>query len=249
MTINRIKERIKQILRIPHLQIYLMLKEQDEIVIKLANVKDGLEKEIYELFKDDIYSSIIINEELTILNLSEYDERNNVLLKYDYVKCPKKLAIFKDFDIFIKTKNMEVFNFKEDSLSDLYGYIIHIGSMENGLLLYKQHYPISLIKRNSFLLSSEKAKNRFKKMSSNDIIRLNGTSHLMRIDGEIFIRNLKVLESKLGFDELIIESAKNAVNDISKMNLIEDIEVLRDVVEDLPYARKLSNVSKISVMK
>ena len=118
--------------------------------------------------------------------------------------------------------------------------------MTRGVLLYKKHYPISLIKRECFLLGVIKSEKRFKKITGDDILRINGDFQLIRINDEIFVTDVKVLERNLGFDELVFREASETLEAINELELIEDIQVLRDSSEDIAFARKLSKVKRDS---
>ena len=136
------------------------------------------------------------------------------------------------------------FNFKKDDLGHLFGYIIRIGDWESGILLFKKHYPISLIKRGSFLLRP--SNQRFEKLSGEDIIRLNNDVQLLRIGDTILVLDLNMLERSMGFSELIKQAANESIDAIKKLDILEDIEVLQDTLEVPSFARKLSKIQKSS---
>lgn len=118
--------------------------------------------------------------------------------------------------------------------------------MESGIILFKKHYPVSLIKRNSFLLGAIKSSERFEKLPGKDIIRLNNDAQLLRVDDTIFVLNLKVLERNMGFSELIQRAATETVDAIEALDILDDIEVLRDALDVPSFARKLSKVKNAS---
>ena len=118
--------------------------------------------------------------------------------------------------------------------------------MESGIILFKKHYPISLIKRESFLLGAIKSSERFEKLPGEDIIRLNNDAQLLRVGDAIFVLNLKMLERNMGFSDLIQRAATETIDAIEDLDIIDDIEVLRDTLDDTSFARKLSKVKKAS---
>ncbi|MBR3768716.1 MAG: DUF4868 domain-containing protein [Clostridia bacterium] len=141
---------------------------------------------------------------------------------------------------------MDKFNFHKDNINSLYGYIIYLGTIENGIVLFKKHYSISLIKRDSFLLGIKKAKKRFELIQGDDILRLNGDAQLMLIDGEIYVLDTKVLEQNIKFSVLINKAANETIDAIDVLGLLDDIQVLKDSAEEINFARKLSKVKKTS---
>jgi hypothetical protein len=78
------------------------------------------------------------------------------------------------------------------------------------------------------------------------ILRINGDFQLIRIDDEIYVTDVNVLERNLGFNELVFREASTSVEAIDELKLLEDIQVLKDSAEDVSFARKLSKVKKTS---
>ena len=248
MTLQELKEKINNIFSAEYsTSIYLVLKQDDNLKIKLADIENSHTKpEIEDLFVNNIKSRILNNDELELCELSIADQRDNAIYHYDYDEFPEELGLFNEFNIETYVGNIEKFDFSQDDLSKLHGYIIYIGSMKNGIVLFKKHYPISLIKRDSFLLGAIKSKQRFEKIQGDDIIRLNGAIQLVRIDGETFVIDTAVLEKNLGFTQLIFKAAGETTQAIEELDLLEDIQVLKDAAEEVAFARKLSKVKKSS---
>lgn len=201
---DNVKESVGKIIsdKACSIQLYLLLKKNGQYELKLADVEDVATPELQQLFVSNLDSTIVNNDNLSIRSLSKDDETNTALYLYDYEDYPEELSLFKEFKIEEAIRS-EKFNFKEDSLSDLFAFIIYIGTMNKGVTLFKKHYPIALIKRDSFLLGVKKSKQRFEKISGEDIIRLNDSWQLMNLKGQLYIIDLKVLEKNLGFTKLI----------------------------------------------
>lgn len=228
-------------------QVYMLLKKDDEYVLKLANLEDNkTEPEVRNLFKNYINDTIIVNDELAFCELSTDDERANAIYHYDYEEYPEELNIFKSFNIKEAAEKYEKFNFSEDDLKNLYGYIIYMGNMDDGILLFKKHFTITLIKRDSFLLGLKKSKELFELVSEDDMLRLNGNVQLIIVAGEMYVLDTKILTQNMKFNKLITKAATETVDAINTLGLLEDIQVLRDTVEDFSFARRLSKVKKTS---
>ena len=116
--------------------------------------------------------------------------------------------------------------------------------MESGIVLFKKHYPVSLIKRDSFLLGALKSKTRFEKVEGEDILRLNGECQILCINNEIYVLDVDVLEKFMGFTKMIYKAAEATLVELEALHLIEDMEVLRDDMEDIKFVRKLSRIQK-----
>lgn len=226
-------------------QVYFVLRKDNEFKIKRADIEDKDEPELREMFSTELTENIINNEDLKVGSLSSADEHPNAIYLYDYDSYPEELGIFQNFDINTAV-HYDKFNFNEDSLSDLFGYIIYLGTMTNGISLFKKHYPISLIKRDSFLLGAKKDKERFVKIPSTDIIRLNGKAQLLKVENNIYVLDLKMLERNMGFTMLIKKAALESIDSISKLDIIEDIETLTDTLDNTAFVRKLSKIKNTS---
>lgn len=243
---EKIDDKIKQVFDEEYTaQVYFVLRNEGEFAIKLADIEDKDEPELRKMFSNDLMDRIVNNENLKVYSLSSSDNFDDAIYLYDYDTYPEELGVFKDFDIKIAI-HYDKFNFDEDKLSDLFGYIIYLGSMSNGIYLFKKHYPISLIKQDSFLLGIMKDKERFCKISSTDIIRLNGKSQLLKINNKIYIMDLKMLERNMGFTMLIKKAASDSIVSIASLDIIEDIQTLKDSLDNISFARKLSKIKTTS---
>lgn len=248
MEVEVLKSKIQSIFsKHTAVQVYMLLKQEDEFVLKLANLEDEkTEPEVRTLFEGFIKDTIIANENIEICELSTDDERINAIYHYDYCEYPEELSLFESFNIKASVSKYDKFNFNEDDLRNLYGYIIYIGTMDDGVLLFKKHYSITLIKRDSFLLGLKKSKERFELVSEDDMLRLNGEVQLISVDGEIYVLDTKVLTQNMKFNKLIAKAADETIAAIDAIGILEDIQVLRDTVEDFSFARRLSKVKKTS---
>lgn len=246
MDVCELKNTIETIFNKPFsLSLFFVLKSDERLQIKKADIENGITTdELSDLFSRQI-NGIFNNDDLRVANLSSSDESPNSIYEYDYNEFPEDMSIIKDFDIHIAA-HIEKFSFSNDSLNNLMGYIIYIGDMENGIVCFKKHYPFSLIKREAFLLF--KHDERFKKLDTDGILRFNGDIHLFKIDDKIFVLDLKVLESYLGFEELIRNRAQKAIDDISSIEIIENINILREAAEDITFSRKLSKIAGQSLI-
>ena len=75
---------------------------------------------------------------------------------------------------------------------------------------------------------------------------MNNDAQLLRVGDAIFVLNLKMLERNMGFSALIQRAAAETVDAIEELDILDDIEVLRDTLDDTSFARKLSKVKNAS---
>lgn len=246
MTSNELKGAVSTILgQERSSQLYLILKVNNEFVLRLADIEDeNTAPGIQHMFEEFLETTIVAAEDMIVRDLSVADESPNAVYEYDYDSYPEELNLFKQFNI-EEVETVDHFDFNADDLGHLFGYIIYIGSMKSGVILFKKHYPISLI-RGRFLLGVSRHKKRFEKLSGEDIIRLNNDAQFLRVGDTMFVLDLKMLERNMGFSALIRCAAAEAIDAIEDLNILDDIEVLRDALEVPSFARKLSKVKKTS---
>lgn len=152
MRIEKLKSEVKNIISdVCSIKLFFILKNEDKTLsCKIADLDNkNTDTELKNMFIDYLKDTISNNDELSLCKLSTADERTNAVYEYDYEEFPEEIGFIRNFDI-NETIKLEHFLFKEDNLSDLYGYIIYLGTMDKGLVTFKKHYPISLIKKAHF---------------------------------------------------------------------------------------------------
>lgn len=247
MMVDELKEEVKAVLATKYsAQVYFVLKKDDSLVLRLADIEDDkAAPKIKEMYTEYLNDSVVNNVDLQICDLSKFDERGNTICFYDYDTYPEELGLFNDFDI-RKAVGAEKFNFNTDDLNCLYGYIIYLGTMESGIILFKKHYPIFLIKRDSFLLGAVKDAKRFEMISGEDIIRFYGNAQLLRIKEKIYVIDVKMLERNMGFTALLQKQAEESLSSIEALGILDDIEVLNDSLDNMTFCRKIAKSTKSS---
>ena len=248
MTIEELKNAVAAVLDDDiSLQLYFILRQGDTFALRLADIEDDTATpELERVFTEYIRHNLIDNENLQLCQLSTDDERADAIYHYDYETYPEELGIFQSFSISEAITSVPKFDFHNDDLTTIFGYIIYIGNMQKGILLFKKHYPISLIKRDSFLLGAVKSSQRFEKVSGEDIIRINGTAQLLKVDNQIYVMDVKMLERNMGFTALIQKDAEQTVAAVETLGILENMDVLRESAEDIGFARKLSKIHRTS---
>lgn len=243
MTIN-VQDQIKEILKNrAGINLFFALKEKDgNIAVRQADLKDGdtqehLKRQFISLLQEDFSD----NQEFHMMELSSADERKNALYHYDMKEFPQSLEYFSGFDY--KEKHLK-FMFGKDDLINLEAYIIVIGTQEKHCVLYKKFYPVFLMGRGSFFLFP--SKQRFEEFD-NELLRVSRDYQLLRINSDIYVKDLKILERYGGFKKIIEKEAVSAVENIEKLNILEDGEGLRETLtQDITFARKLCKIGRTS---
>lgn len=252
----------------------MAMESKDEIIAKLntlvSNVTQGelyflIEGKSLEVKKGDLDEKTQLKmtkefishsekylgqEEISIMGLTQADDRKNVLYYYDYEeKIPEV-----DFITSVQTTIVhDKYNFKHNDITKMKGYIFAFVDEDTRITLYKENYPIMVMKKESG--NNVKDKINIKLTSSNkitevddDIFKLNFDFDFMIVDGELYVKNLKKLESNFGFIKVLEKKAIESVHTIDKLGIIQDISYLNNDISDAVVARKIVKVASKSIV-
>lgn len=232
---------------------FLMKSDIDsEMILKHANIaddgKEGDENTSTSLllaYQKLINSRFSKLSNDSVIDLSCADDRLDAVYKYDLTDIPLQFAAMKIALELADADEKNAFNFLKDDLSNIQGLIIVIGDAERKLVLYKQNYPISLLKRDNFMMVPVPHSTRFVRLDK-DILRIDINFQYSLFEDNIYIFDLNKLESLIGYDGIIKKEAEKSIEAIKEMGLLEDVQPLRDDIDDITFSRKLTKVYKDS---
>jgi hypothetical protein len=224
-------------------EIYMVIKDEEKYYLREMDIKEGNQRDITNNFFDFFKDEIISNDTLQLLLLSNHDERKNVLYEYDYDIYPDD---FEMIDLVNKETEVTKFNFSSDDIKSLRCFLIRMKYDGEELIIYKQHYPTSYIaKENKHNIQVFNRGNRFEIFESN-MIRFNNKVDFFRFNNKNYIINMKVLERFFQFHEVIKMHAAESIEKIRKVDFVENIDELANMLENTTFARKLVRVGKHS---
>lgn len=119
--------------------------------------------------------------------------------------------------------------------------MIEIGDDKKQVVLYKTLAPIHVFSQASFCLVPHGT--RLAKIEK-DFLRITPGFQMMKIDGELLVNDLAALERNFGFHEIIKKEAALGIFAIEAKLVIENAEVLKELLEDMKYARRFVKVAK-----
>ena len=243
MNLEKIKEKLNSISQMEGIgiNIYFLLKSENNYVLKRANIIENVKITIINSYKNSL-NSIIQNEDLALLNLSAADDRIHAFYKYDLEEVPEI------FDFFNEITNLQnqipYFSFDLDRLVDLEGYFVYFGDHGNNVLFYRKQMSVNLFKQGKIYL----VKGHETQFTSIDeeFLRIDGKIDVLKIEDSIYINNIDILERHYEFRNIIINEATASIENISVLQILENIEVLSERINDVAFARKLSKISTTS---
>lgn len=217
--------------------VYAVVRD-NPVALKM-DIEGSAQAGLKKLFLESISADIITNENIQILPLSSADERKSVIYHYD-IPLPAELNAFNSE---LGQPGVVNFNFNVNKLSDIKVLIIVLGNAQRKIVLYKNVAPVNIFSRSGFFL--KKSNTRLEEIKD-DFFRLTGNFQIMKVDGEIYVLDLTLIEKMFGFHEVIKREAVSGMEAIRDKGILTNVDIIRDLIEDVKYARKLTKVAKSS---
>ncbi|MBC6111526.1 anti-phage protein KwaB [Pedobacter fastidiosus] len=219
------------------LRLYFLVSTDNGMELKLANIEQEVTTSLLTQFKGYIQSKFIDNEELFFGNLTDADNRRNSAYNYDFDEKPEGLSYL---DTVLKNEEQAHFNFNVDDLNNIKAFVILIGNEEHKISLYKKHYPINYLRRDS-ILRIFPSNERFEKVNTN-ILSISETFEFMQIGQNLIVLSVKVLEKYFGYDTIIRNKAIENLTLIQNSGLLVDIQLLNTLTNELKYAKRIVKI-------
>lgn len=254
MEIQQLKTKLQTIvsLDVIGINVFFIMKNNRSFLLKKADIRndatEGLKKVLLTHI-NEIIAEIDSNDELRVINLSAADDRTTVIYEYDLDEQPEFFSYFENIQNNrqpgnYSTSNRNMFRFETDSLMDVDGYILRFGDEDNSMMVYRKNYPVNVFKRDKiYLIKGDETQ--FTTMKD-DFLRIDSKIDFFKIDDSVFIKNVDILEKFCEFKQIIIAEATCSIAAVSSLGLVENIEVLNERVGEMPFARKLTKVSRTS---
>ena len=254
MEIQQLKTKLQTIvtLDVIGINVFFLMKNNEGFLLKKADIRNDATQSLKTVLLthiNEIIDEIDSNDELRIIDLSAADDRTTVIYEYDLSKKPEFFTYFEDIQNnrqpgYYSTSNGNMFKFGTDSLMDVDGYILRFGDEDNSMMVYRKNYPVNVFKRDKiYLIKGDETQ--FTTMKD-DFLRIDSKIDFFKIDDSVFIKNVDILEKFCEFKQIIIAEATSSIAAVSSLGLVENIEVLNERVDDMPFARKLTKVSRTS---
>ncbi len=229
------------------IKVFFVLSQQGENVIRFADISPQVAIDLKTQFAGYIQQRIANNEELNYGSITEADDSGNAAYHYNLEEQPALLQPLFDVnaaEIFAMQQDGEQpfknFSFDADDLKKINAFIICLGNEANKVVLYKKHYPISLMRRGSYygLVPSQTRLESF----TDNVIKINDTVEFMLVNNALIVFSLKTFQNSFGYDQIIHNKAEENLLTIAATNLLEDIEQLRELTTELKYAKKIMSI-------
>ena len=219
------------------IEIFVGLKNSK---LRKVNFLENTQEEIKRLFIQEIQSKIIESDS-DIVDFSRADERNNAIYRYD-------LEMTEDMSVFDSVNDaqngIQIFSFKNDGINNISYFLIIIGGVKHSIVIYKQLAAVNIYRKNSglFVWESDNGCARIEK----DFLRIVPGVDIFKINKELYIMDLAIVERIFNLYDVIKASAKKQINIIKGSGLVENIDDISTELSNISFARKLSKISEYS---
>lgn len=222
-------------------EMYLLLKNKQIKIVDIGD--DNLATEIKNGFREYINERTFVNENAAVLPLSQLDDTPSSIHHYDMSDLPEGLDVLnRNFD----PENTEIFNFNNDNLNNVEAYLLKFSSIESNVVLYKQHSQLNLLKQKNGIFMFGSNDRFIKPENSQSILRFSFTMDFLKVKDEIFVYDLRCLEREFKFTKIIIHNANKRLDDIDHLGIVDNIDELRNFVNDKSGAKKVLNLDRNS---
>lgn len=192
-----------------------------------------------QIIQEKIVSQFIeILETRTTIDLTSWDERGEVIYRYD-LDDEVKNKFLQLMNTAINPREI-IFN---GNFKDIYGILHKIGTEDRYVVCYSQNIPLNTFSNKLLGFYNRET---FKLINSDTTFKLKDTVDLFLWNNEVYISNLKVAEKNFGVDVIIMDKANETIEKIKNIEILEDIEVLKERVQELPFSRKLMRIKEDS---
>lgn len=224
--------------------VFFAIRNGDGIVLKKANIVNDVLTEIASGYRESIQTELnrfLQDDHMEVLNLSDRDERENVIYRYDipevepsyFAKMREPVATDAPECI-----NGRLFQFEQESFGDIDYFVVLLGTEENHVVVYRDNFNVNLLKQARGRYYFTKSGTQITNLKE-DILRMDSQIDCMLLDNEFFIVNLKNLNTSKEFAAIIKERASQSVDLIADLEYIDNVDGLRCRLDELSFARRL----------
>ncbi len=243
MNVDNLKSILQEILNsdVTNIKLYATTKQNET---KKISISSDVSDNLLELFKKSIEDMFL--DDSKEYRLKSIDDNNDEAAKTYYYfngeNTYERLNVLHN----LSSLDEEVFNFENTNLDDIETFYITISNGEKTIALYKKNYGINVLRRGKTIFFTKHNENidELKK----DILKIDHSFQFMAIENNILIVNLSMLETQLGYDEVITKKAQETVELIASLDFLEDIAKLEEMVQTKKIAKKINLVKNSQVL-
>lgn len=221
------------------LETYVIVKEADgELQYHFFELTQTICKKILNQFLAELDLKFLKNEFSLKNVISVADNQKDTYYVFSGENIFQGISFIKKENL---NGNMNI-KFKLSKKQKILGFIFKIGNDETEILLYQHFYATSQIKVGKTIILTEIPDSEDVTMAACDMLRINKSIDIIRINEEIITSNIKLLERCFGFKEVVELTAKPAIDFLESNNLLSDFEKFKNYIYN---PNKLGKLKKL----
>lgn len=224
-------------------ELYFLMNSGD---IKKVDLDIDLSNNLKSEFTNKICAIFNSESHFYLRNINELssEQLSTEYFYFDNENMYKNLEFILDFST---RKDEDNFTLDNTKYKNIDAILMKIGTNSEHVILYKHHYPINVLKKQS-TINIFKNGDTFKEVDD-DIFKIDINFDFILIGEYLIVNKLKTLETRLGYTDVIYAKAYENIEIINTLNFIENLDMLKESIKNNRLAKKLNKVQKSPVIK
>jgi len=204
--------------------------------LQLFNIRERDMGDLLNMFIISIKQKLI-DEEYSIVEYSTTVLRDNAIYRYDLPVENRTIEMDRMSEV-LDIQAPEKFNADETPIENITGiYIVIRGEMNQNIVLYKYITAVDkTYARSSFLFFKDN--DMFKRQKEN-LLRISPVIHMIMMENEILLLDMKKLESSLGLKDILVREAERDIQAVMDKRLVTDNQFLKKACGKTSMCKKL----------
>ena len=205
--------------------------------LQLFNIREDDMGELLNMFIGSVKEKLIDDVQYSIEDYSTTILRENTIYRYD-LPAERRTEEMNQMAEVLDIHAPEYFNAGETPIESIIGiYAVICGNMNQNAIIYKHITAVDKIyARSSFLFSKD---NELFKRQKENLLRISPVIHMIMVDNEILLLDMKKLESALGLNDILAREAERDIQAVMDKRLVTDNQFLKKVCEKTSMCKKL----------
>lgn len=216
-----------------HLSVFVTTQTTGLQLFDIIN--DDL-SDLLKMFVDSIKQKLIDDDQYSIVDYSTTVLRDNVIYRYDLPES-RTMQMNRMSEV-LDIQDHEKFNADETPIESITGiYVVIRGEMYQNIVLYKYITAVDkTYARSSFLFFKDN--DMFKRQKEN-LLRISPVIHMIMVENEILLLDMKKLENSLGLKDILVREAERDIQAVMDKRLVTDNQFLKKACGKTSMCKKL----------
>ena len=217
-----------------HLAVYVTPQTTE---LQLFNIKNDDMGELLDMFIDSVKEKLIDDVHYSIEEYSTTVLRENAIYRYD-LPAEHWTTEMNRMQEVIGIQASEYFDTRETPIENITGiYALIKGNEGQNVVVYKHITAVDkTYARSSFLFFKDN--DMFQRQKEN-LLRISPVIHMVMVDNEILLLDMKKLETALGLKDILAREAERDIQAVMDKRLVTNNQHLKKVCEKTSMCKKL----------